>query len=233
MINILYKFLYFILCNFYLLLVDNFIGKKLNHRWFCVHAFGNLIVTFTSLLGFFYSLDDPVNAMNPLVHIESNKILSSASPIPICMINAIHFYHVLRFNINNQDIFHHFLFGIFIGLPGIYYNWGAIRNFLCFSICGLPGLIDYTNLLLVKQNLMLKQTQKYICSLLNCWIRAPLIVIYPFMTYIFVKNFETTIPLPFIFLVNILAFFNGMYYLQSSIRSEERYNFILKKNIKK
>lgn len=167
--------------------------------------------------------------MNSLVYHESNNFLSPSSTVPICMINAIHFYHVVFFNLSREDIFHHFLFGIFIGIPGFYYHWGALRNFLSFSICGFPGLIDYTNLLLVKQNLMLKQTQKQICSFLNCWIRAPLITFYTLLSFIAIKFSTTTVPLSINILVIILSFYNGMHYLQSSIRSEERYNFKLKR----
>ena len=223
----IYKFFFFILSNFTLWIVDNIIAKKLNHRWFCLHAFANLVITITSISGLINSLNDPINAMNSLVYLESNDIISPSSSIPICMINAIHFYHVVFFNLNKEDTFHHFLFGLFIGLPGFYYHWGALRNFLSFTICGFPGLIDYTNLLLVKQNLMLKQTQKKICSFLNCWIRAPLIILDVFMHFIAFKYSTTTVPLPINILVGVLGFYNGLHYLQSSIRSEERYNFKL------
>lgn len=133
----------------------------------------------------------------------------------------------MMFNINKQDTFHHFLFGIFIGFPGIYYNWGVLRNFLCFGICGLPGFIDYTNLLLVKQGKMSKITQKKICSFLNIWVRVPIICFESFMHYIAWVYSTTTVPPGINILVGVLSLFNCLYYLNSSIRSEERHKNIV------
>ena len=223
--------LFYLGCSLgFLYIIDIFFASKTKHRWFCLHAIANSIITITSISGVIKSLEDPIHAMDSLNHFESSNIFAPASIVPICMINSIHIYHVMMFKLPRTDVFHHILFGIFIGVPGIYYHWGALRNFLSFGICGFPGMLDYTNLLLVKQQLLKKQQQKYFCSLINTWIRSPLICFEVFMHYIAYIYGTTTVPIAINFLVGFLAILNCQYYLDSSIRSEVKYILSIKKS---
>ena len=211
---------------------DYIIARKTKHRWFSIHAFGNLIVVITTIPGVIKTLQDPINAMNSITSPITNNIFCPASIIPISMINAVHIYHMLFFNLNNTDLFHHILFIPFMGIPGQIYKWGALRSFLSFTVSGFPGGIDYFNLVLVKHNIIQKITQKKICSFLNLWVRAPLLCFEVYMHYMAWLYKTTTVPIFINILVGGLSVFNGLYYLNSSIRSEVNYIHSIKNDYK-
>ena len=58
--------------------------------------------------------------------IHSN--LTTGTEWPACIILAIHFYHVMAFNLNSNDIFHHALFVPVIGGIHFTYPWGCAGN---------------------------------------------------------------------------------------------------------
>ncbi len=215
-------------CMLLLFGFDHLISKRTKSRWFSLHTFGNMIVTITSLSGFIETLRDPMNAANSEVWPDSTSLCSPASVIPTVMINAIHLYHILFFKLNKIDVFHHALFIPLIGMPGQIFEWGVAKNFLTIAISGFPGGIDYFNLVLVKHKKMSKIKQKHISSFLNLWIRAPIICFSVFINYNAYIYDKTNVPLLFNIITGVLAFYNAFYYLDSSIRSDERH-----KNIKK
>ena len=138
------------------------------------------------------------------------------------VINVLHVYHLLYFDLKPDDKFHHFLFIPLIGFPAQYWRWGCHRNFMCFFISGLPGGLDYFNLALVKQGLMSKMRQRKICANLNQWCRGPGILIASFLqfqSFLYGTSSAPSIPL---LLTATLATYNALLYLGSSIRSHER-----------
>ena len=141
---------------------------------------------------------------------------------PISMINAVHLYHVLVFKLNADELFHHALFLPLVGGPGQWYEWGALRSTLAFGISGLPGGIDYFMLVGVKGGRVSRTRQKQVSAALNQWLRAPLIVLETGVHYLAWRYDTTMVPLPVNLLVGGLAFFNALYYLGSSLRSDER-----------
>ena len=79
-------------------------------RWFSVHAFANLLVTITALPGVIATLVDPHNGGDSTVYIEGTiyEPFTPASIYPICMIVAVHFYHMVAFpDLTKSDWFHH------------------------------------------------------------------------------------------------------------------------------
>lgn len=85
---------------------------------FCMkHSLGNLFVVITAVPGVFKALSDPLNAMLPAGE-QEETFFGTQSIWTICMVNAIHIYHVLMFKLSAADIFHHLMFIPTVGLSG-------------------------------------------------------------------------------------------------------------------
>jgi hypothetical protein len=158
-------------------------------RWFAVHAFANLGVVATSLASVYVCAVDPVHAGDSRVYndrsmfgrqhrvracasaapcTERPAACRSASQWPVLIVNAVHVYHMIAFGkLSVNDYFHHLMFIPTVGFFGQYYEWGALRNFLCFFISGLPGGVDYLLLVLVKLGHIDVMAQKRVCAALN------------------------------------------------------------------
>jgi hypothetical protein len=150
------------------------------------------------------------------------SLWAAGSMVPISMINAVHLYHVLMFKLSKDELFHHALFLPLVGGPGQWYHWGALRSTLSFGISGLPGGIDYAMLVAVKGGHVSRERQKRVSAAVNLWLRAPLIVLEAGVHYLAWRYGNTVVPLPINAMVGGLAFFNALYYMDSSIRSDER-----------
>ena len=160
-------------CLVILAVVDFAIARRTAHRWFFVHAVANAVVVVTALAlpGLAATLDDPLHAMDGRLAPNVVSMWAPGSMVPISMINAVHLYHVLFFNLNTDELFHHALFLPLVGGPGQYYEWGALRSTLAFAISGLPGGIDYLMLVGVKGGHVSRARQKQVSAALNQWLR--------------------------------------------------------------
>lgn len=133
-------------------------------RWFVLHSITNLIIVITSFM-------DMKNLLiNPL-HQESTLLTN----YPRILTIGLHFYHLIAFKIEFIDYLHHFLM---IGALSstYYYSDLVMTNYFLFFMTGITGMFDYMMLALVKLNIMNKITEKRINSMLNNYIRYPLIM---------------------------------------------------------
>lgn len=214
-----------ICCIIVLFLYDYFVARKRNGRWFNVHAFGNLIVTLSSLPAVIMALRDPINIMNTDIWPYTGTF-GITTAIPTCTINALHIYHMIAFNdLTSQDYFHHLLFIPLVGFVSQYYamSVGLVTNYNCFFISGLPGGISYFMLYLMKNNKLNRLTEKKWTTFLNKWIRCPFILYCSFMQYMTIIYGLNSIPLLFNVLIMILNAFNCIHYNAEAIESYTRY----------
>jgi len=190
-------------------------------RWYLIHAVANVLVCAGSVQDFYWISKNPPAALS----VAYCKSLPSpaCSDWPPSLVLAIHFYHMVAFNLNENDLFHHLLFVPIIGGIRFTYPWGAAGNVLCFFICGLPGAIDYFMLAAVKAGKMNKFTEKRVNCSINTWIRGPGIV--GFCTIClccWCKPYPGTpesdiMPAWLFVLCGGVTFFNGMHYAQRVI----------------
>ena len=133
-------------------------------RWFILHSFTNLIIIITSFM-------DMKNLLiNPL-HQESTLLTN----YPRILTIGLHCYHLMAFKIEIIDYIHHILM---IGALSstYYYSDLVMTNYFLFFMTGLTGMFDYMMLALVKLNIMNRIKEKQINSILNNYIRYPLIM---------------------------------------------------------
>ena len=77
-------------------------------RWFLLHALGNLVVAALSLPDFLNVARKPSHALS--VSYCEGLAFPGCSDWPTSMIIAMHAYHMLRFQLSSDDLFHHLLF---------------------------------------------------------------------------------------------------------------------------
>jgi hypothetical protein len=201
-----------------LFIFDKFFASA-KARWFSIHAFANLLVCITSIPAIVITITDPHDAMDSRIYSDTT-IFGTASPWPIIIVNSVHIYHMLPgmgFGLTGADYFHHLMFIPTVGFIGQYYDWGALRGFLAFFISGLPGGIDYFNLVLIKHGMMNIRQQKRICADLNIWMRGPFIVIETWLMYQAWLYGKTTVPGIPLCIVAVLSVFNAQYYTKQAV----------------
>jgi len=89
--------------------------------------------------------------MNYLIQINTKYYVSMESII------FLHIYHMIFFNCNYDDVFHHLVF-VGIGSFTIFFFENGYYSALShFFICGLPGGIDYFFYFFIKLVIYLKK----------------------------------------------------------------------------
>ena len=130
-------------------------------RWFQLHATANAVVTAFTLGDVIDCLMDHSTSNHPLTHNAAGAMALS-----------IHIYHILAFPLRKADWIHH-CFSVFLCTPLCYINTHKSVSVFYFFCTGLPGMIDYSVLALVKNGLVKRLTQKKIYSYINPYVRMP------------------------------------------------------------
>jgi len=185
-------------------------------RWFALHGFANTLVVLTAFNGMITALMDPLYSLDSRVYYD-RTLFGSASPWPVYIINSLHAYHVLFFDLRDEEMFHHLVFVPVIGFMGQFYDWGCAQGFMAFFISGLPGAIDYLLLVLVKYQKIDAIVQKRVCAALNVYVRGPFIIISAHTIYLAMLYDNLTVPRWACTSILIIALFNSLYYTKQSV----------------
>ena len=208
-------FLYLALIDFLLIIV---FGSK--SRWFQLHAFTNFIVAKKCFPIVIDILKNP-----EIGYIR--KDLDVTTLYVICL----HIYHLIMFKRKTvYDYFHHLLFIGFGVLPS-FYVIKSNQNALSYIVCnGIPGIIEYTSLSLVKHEKITVYRHKFNNTLNYLLLRMPacyLFTIYNMYNYYYGilndSRFGT-------YYFNFLFFSNGIIFTYLTV--ENYVNFDENKNIK-
>ena len=195
----------FLICFFDYFLIFLFGNKS---RWFQLHCITNLYICNLVCKDIHNVLKNPIDSLNLLVDRDAAFT---------CIV--LHLYHCFKFNITQMDKFHHYLFVFFGAVPMLLYWKGPFMQLTMFFTCGLPGVIDYFTLCLVKHNYILKIEQKNISSLINNYLRFPGIVFSTTIGYIgYMENKLNYHPL-FMTYGLFLVYFNGAYFSKLAIEN--------------
>jgi hypothetical protein len=147
---------------FWIYILDSCISRiNYNARWFQLHAIINYTVSYLTYTDVVECFIDP-NASKLVI----GTTLSSY------FILILHLYHCIAFNIRCEDWIHH-ISSVFVTAPiTILYPYKSVSVIYFFG-CGLPGAIDYTMLTLLKNDIIVKKTQKRACANINAYMRMP------------------------------------------------------------
>ena len=184
-------------------------------RWFQLHSAINGIIVLIIW-------EDIINIFtNPLQSIEVTK-----SNIDTYFILFLHIYHFFIVNdLTIMDYYHHILFVGCGLLPTLLIKTNNIMRLAWLSTCGLPGCIEYFTLSLVKHNKMCYIRQKNIISHVYNYIRYPITIYCPTVTYIaYCENKLIDYNVCIILYINLMLFFNGAFYNKLTVE-----NYVLHK----
>lgn len=186
-------------------------------RWFQLHSAVNMVIVIIIY-------NDIINLfINPLENIQTIN-----TQIDHYFILILHIYHFfITDKLSFMDYFHHILF---VGgglIPTLFiYNNNLVR-LGWFAVGGLPGSIEYLTLSLVKHDKMCYINQKRITAYMYNYIRYPITIYCPTLTYIAYRENKLPDIINPILLIYIcfLLFFNGGFYNKLTIE-----NYIIHNN---
>ena len=189
-------------------------------QWFFVHSISNYFIAK-------YCINDIILCLNnintcyltPWNHNSYNAYYLSL---------LLHVYHLFLYKITKTDLMHHLVMCGITG-PLILYQKTIISSVSLFFMSGLPGMIDYFFLFLVKigKYNSLKQKQNYIN--ISIWLRSPGCLLSVYLSIPGLIHYYHTCFIDFLILLimAMLVFWNGQYYLMKTV-----YDYSIKYNQK-
>lgn len=179
-------------------------------RWFQLHSLINGIIVYIIWNDVWNFFNNPIS-----------NISTVNSKMDSYFIMMLHIYHAfIAKHMSFMDYFHHILFVGMGVIPAIILFNSNIVRLAWFPACGLPGCIEYFLLSLVKHNLLNPLTQKRLSVYIYNYIRYPLTIYCPSLTYIAYKNnLLKEINVYLVIYVNLILFFNGVFYNNITIEN--------------
>lgn len=217
----------FFCCPFIKYFNNNLIKKDFNRtRWYLMHIIINICVALTSLNGVYNSYIHFTDSLTPIEMAKpftKEWFYDSTSPLPTMLIASGHLYHILVFSVSKDDIYHHLLFALSMTSINMLYNYGYARNIISFVLSGLPGIFEYTLMVLFKFNYLSKKNMRYLVTFVHSILRFPLgfTIFLNFGYQILFNNFiESKI---FVGIVAFLLLLNVTQYLTENIKASLKY----------
>ena len=143
-------FLFFLTMASYIAL-DRFLRPYCEGRYYLLHSINNLSVILTTYPAISYTFKNLYTFYEYPFDWRATIITG-----------ALHGYHIIEYNqkLTYYDYLHHGTM-CFIALPiGSYIKSGSMMDISLFFMCGLPGMIDYFLLFLVRNNWIKRMTEK-------------------------------------------------------------------------
>ena len=186
-------------------------------RWYQLHVLGNTIVTLNIINGTYNLYRDPYNNYRLLADQSASYIILS-----------MHIHHILFFKLNLMDYFHHILFVLLGIVPTILWVKTNQIYYGYIACSGIPGIIEYTLLTLMKNGKISQNKQKQINAFIYNYIRCPM-CIYGACTNITMLKYNKIIKIDNIYLtiyINLLLFLNGTIFNQLTLSSYYKHKYI-------
>lgn len=185
--------------------------KRKDTVWMLVHFMMNVWIAVQvhhECLVVWHTLSSRTNVF------ERFAVASTQRPMQ-CVV-LLHTYHVLFYELNHHDVFHHAVFAGLLALPGVLFQWGCLVNYQLMFIHGVPGACVYSYIV-VRRLLGLEQNWEPILSaVVNVLVRTPGILHANYLLY----HTYPLLPVPFwVVAINLfLGPLNGVYYAYESLR---------------
>ena len=187
-----------------------------NRRWFFIHAVVNGLVSYYNFSDTYLTLTNPVEY--PLLPMSNNAFYATN------IVVIAHIYHMIVFydKLKIDEWFHHLtmipLNGISVYVLGI-----KAQSASAFFICGLPGLIDYSLLWMVKMRWIHKNYEKWIYLYVTTFIRSPGATMVTYVSLCNINSIKDDWMFGYCMLLMGLNFWNGQYYMMKSCMDHQKY----------
>ena len=200
--------------------VDNIlIGNKCEGKYYFIHGINNALITYLTF-------DDIVSTFT-----DFNTVLSATTSIlPSIITYSLHIYHIAVYykKFNLDDWLHHILMGAAL-VVAHQFNSGRLINYSLFFTTGLPGMIDYFLLFLVKNNKLESIVEKRINNYINLWLRSPGCISHAVLTLLVYNMYKETLLSGYIYQIGYLftssmTYWNGIYFMNKVVISYNKNN---------
>ena len=227
-IMILYIFLSIIFMDMFSVFLFHMFRKEgipfhHNVRWFFIHFFINTMVT---VLGFFEMIDCFYKSTE-CANMKWGDYGEGAALYAIIS----HLYHIALFfkHLREDEWIHHIVMCLFAFPVMFNYNPNKVSTVAIWFITGLPGMIDYLLLWLVKIGRLHKQVEKSVYVILTVAIRSPGCVLATALQLPHL-SFEIDIYNLAKWFLSIITLWNGQYYMYITVKNSGKH---FQKNIEK
>ena len=133
---------------------------KVQSEWFKLRVIGNGLVAASTFQDVYTCLCD-----------HSMSSLAPQYQFAEALVFSLYLYQSIIFKPKREDVWYHAL--VMIRTPICYLNNNKTASVIYFFCNGYPTLVDYTTLVLMKHHLIQPQTQKYVSSFANAYLRKP------------------------------------------------------------
>ena len=192
-------------------------------RYFLMHVIVNSLIICACIDDVFLFLE------NPSAKMFCNSPTECSNQLPNIMTMALHNYHMLFYKMKRIDLVHH-IPAFFGGIINALYPTSSLQNFTFFFIMGLPGLIDYFILFMMKYGFVSKKKEKIVNCFLNVWIRSPGLIVSSFSIFqsllMHRERFGSVFHIIAAVIIMCHNFWNGQYFMSLAIESEVLYRNI-------
>ena len=134
--------------------------------WFAMHAIvnGAIAATSTESLRRVLAGEPNIALAHPPMH--------NYTPLALALI--LHTYHCIFFHLTRDDLFHHTLFALVMGIPSVLYANDAV-NAMLFAVSGVPGGIIYATIVARRLG-WTTVSEPRVSALVNVTLRLPLVI---------------------------------------------------------
>jgi hypothetical protein len=198
--------------------IDSFLTKcNVQGVYYFVHLIHNCLIVNETW-------NDVVITFTDFHNLHNYPINENA--IALCI--SLHLYHITMYykKLRFDDWLHHILM-IFCALPiGYFLPSSTLIGFSLFFSTGLPSILDYALLFLVRNNYCDPLLEKKVNTALNVWLRSPGCVAHAALTVVTVLSkehseghlFRTDTQKILAFIPAALMYWNGQFFMQQVVR---------------
>lgn len=191
-------------------------------RYFATHTCINAVIAYRSFGELWRFFESPETAIF--------CIDGCSDPSPNLLTIALHLYHMLCYDLKPIDRIHHYP-AMIANTIMMLYPAGPIQNFTFFFMMGLPGMLDYLMLVLVKYSLLASLAEKRCNALLNMGVRMPGLVLSSFATLrsivLYPELFQSEGHLICAMFICIHNFWNGTYFAFKAVESYVKHTLVI------
>lgn len=206
-------FYFFSFFGFYVGL-DALMGNKYEGKYYFIHGLNNALIVYFTYSDLFLTFTE-----------FDSVLVNNINILPSIISYSLHIYHIFVYcrKFRFDDWLHHILMGAAL-LVSHQFHTGRLINFSLFFTTGLPGMVDYFLLFLVKNNKMDSVIEKKINSWINLWIRCPGCVSHAVLTLLVYNIYNKTLIISsfeksgYIFTA-VITYWNGIYFMNKVVVS--------------
>ena len=215
--SLLINFLYMIIIDTISIILYYVFSKyksEMHHnvRWFFIHFTSNILITY-------YGFDDLVYCINNIGKCALQP-WSDNGLQAFAIACSSHLYHMILFRkkLKDEEWLHHITMCLISAPLTLFFNRTKPSIVGLWFLSGLPGMIDYFLLWLIKLGRLEKIFEKKVYILLSVLLRNPGCLFAVFLQLGIINSEINNIHILMKIILSCLTYWNGQYYMYITVR---------------